>query len=100
MSKKKCIKMILLIVSSLEVEFQHEYAFEAGSKIVIPIHDIKTPQPITKTISNEINKTKYLGMEIFDTFYDDYIDYKYYLNDIESVIRHSNDINSQNEIND
>ena len=39
-------------------------------------------------------------MEIFDTFYDSYIDYKYYLNDIESVIRHSNDINSQNEIND
>ena len=39
-------------------------------------------------------------MEIFDTFYDDYIDYKYYLNDIESVIRYSNDINSQNESND
>ena len=65
-----------------------------------PIHDTKTPQPITKTISSEINNAKYLSMEIFDRFYDDYIDYKYYLNDIESVIRHSNDINFPNKIND
>ena len=65
-----------------------------------PIHDTKTPQPITKTISSEINNAKYLSMEIFDRFYDDYIDYKYYLNDTESVIRHSNDINFPNKIND
>lgn len=64
-----------------------------------PIQDIKTPKPLTRKILSETIKAKYVSMEVFDTFHDDYIKYKHYVNDILSVILHIYDINSQNKVN-
>ena len=64
-----------------------------------PIQDIKTPKPLTRKILSETIKAKYVSMEVFDTFHDDYIKYKHYVNDILSVILLIYDINSQNKVN-
>ena len=64
-----------------------------------PIQDIKTPKPLTRKILSETVKAKYVSMEVFDTFHDDYIKYKHYVNDILSVILLIYDINSQNKVN-
>ena len=49
---------------------------EVENKIVTPIQDIKTPKALTKKISSETIKAN-----MFDTFYDDCIEYKHYVND-------------------
>ena len=41
-----------------------------------PIQEIKTPKALTKKISSETIKAN-----MFDTFYDDCIEYKHYVND-------------------
>ena len=64
-----------------------------------PIQDIKTPKPLTRKILRETIKAKYVSMEVFDTFHDDYIKYEHYVNDILSVILLIYDINSQNKVN-
>ena len=63
------------------------------------IQDIETPKPFTKNIPGETIAAKYGSIDMFYTFQDDYIEWKYYVNDILSAICHNDDINSQNKIN-
>ena len=63
--------------------------FEVENKTVIPIQDIETFKLLTKKFSSETNKAKCVRMELFDTFYDDYIEYKDFVNDILLAICHT-----------
>ena len=47
--------------------------FEVENKTVTLIEDIETPEPLSKKISSETIKVKYVSMEMFDTFYNYYI---------------------------
>ena len=79
---------------------------ESESLCIAPtpmIHNLKTPNN-NITGENELStKPKYVSKEMFDTLYDDYIEYKHYINDILNTISTSNihkkDINKlENEI--
>ena len=56
---------------------------------MIPIQDIETFKLLTKKFFSETNKAKCVRMELFDTFYDDYIEYKDFVNDILLAICHT-----------
>ena len=55
------------------------------------IQDIGTPKPLTKKNSSETVKAKYVRMERLNALSDHYVEYKHYVDNILTVIRHNND---------
>lgn len=66
--------------------------FDVENKTVAPVQDIETLKPLTKKIPRETIKAKYISMEVFHTFYDNYVNYKDYVKDILSTIQHNDDV--------
>ena len=82
-----------LNVIEKENDILNNNEFENISKIETPTANvIDTPKP------GFVVKSKYVTLEMFNTFYDDYIEYKHYINDILTSIRPNDEMNSQNKI--
>ena len=58
---------MILNIKSIEIEVENKTVTQ----------DIETSKPLTKKIPCEAIKAKYLSMEMSDTFYDNYIEYKH-----------------------
>ena len=76
------------IIDFINGNLENNNEFKVSLKIVV--NDIKEAQT---TINCE-----YVTTELFDTFYNDYIDFKHYINDILSTLNEINTISPKNQV--
>ena len=82
--------MVILpkIIDFINGNLENNNEFKVSLEIVV--NDIKEAQT---TINCE-----YVTTELFDTFYNDYIDFKHYINDILSTLNEINTISPKNQV--
>ena len=76
------------IIDFINGNLENNNEFKVPLEIVL--NDIKEAQT---TINCE-----YVTTELFDTFYNDYIDFKHYINDILSTLNEINTISPKNQV--
>ena len=76
------------IIDFINGNLENNNEFKVSLEIVV--NDIKEAQT---TINCE-----YVTTELFDTFYNDYIDFKHYINDILSTLNEINTISPKNQV--
>ena len=82
--------MVILpkIIDFINGNLENNNEFKVSLEIVV--NDIKEAQT---TINCE-----YVTTELFDTFYNDYLDFKHYINDILSTLNEINTISPKNQV--